>query len=351
VDQTVSTGEVVSGRRVLVTGAAGSIGLALCAQLLDYGPARLAGVDISDTGLSNLRRELEKHTQAAACSFHVADVTDQESNARLFSEIRPEIVFHAAAHKHIPMMESNVCRAVKNNVFGLLAVARAAEVCGASSLIMVSSDKAVNPISVIGVTKRIGEIYLAAKPFAGMRCISVRFGNVLGSSGSVLLIWTRQLRDGEPLTITHPEAERYFMRTSEATGLLLQAAAVGQHGDILVFEMGEPVPILRLARSLIQQAGKTEGQVAIRYIGLREGEKLKEQLFYQGEEGDATSSPTIKRARLVRHDWERLSQQLSDLERSMALDGGAEIKAKMKAIVPQYSYTDRVQTAACISTE
>ena len=330
--------EVVSRGRVLVTGAAGSIGSALCAQLLQHEPTSLACLDISDTGLCDLRQRLEGHSQSTDCSFHVADITDHEFVSRLFLESRPEIVFHTAAHKHIPIMESNVHRAVENNVFGLISVVKAAEESGASSLIMVSSDKAVNPISVVGVTKRIGEMFLASRPFAGMRCVSVRLGNVLGSSGSVVPIWTRQLRNGEPLTITHPEAERYFMQTGDAIELLLQAAAVGRHGDILVFDMGEPIPILRLAKSLIEQSGKSEAQVPIRYVGLREGEKLKEELYYAHEEPQATPCPAIMRTGLARQLSETLSQQLDDLRHSVAQGTESEIKSRLKDIVPEYCY-------------
>jgi FlaA1/EpsC-like NDP-sugar epimerase len=330
--------DAVDGRSVLVTGAAGSIGSALCSQLLRYCPSHLSCVDSSETGLFYLKRDLEKLAQASSCSFHLADVGDQESNHFLFKEFPPDIIFHAAAHKHIPLLESNVRQAVKNNVFGLLEVIRAAEASGASSLIMVSSDKAVNPISVVGATKRLGEIILATKPAARLRCVSARLGNVLGSSGSVIPIWTQQLRDGDPLTITHPDAERYFMQIGQATDLLLRAAALGQHGDILVFDMGEPIPILRLAKSLIAQSGKSEAQVSIRYVGLRDGEKVKERIFYDNEEPEATASPAIMRTRLACQLSGALSRQLDDLRNSIAQDPEADIKARLKDLVPEYCY-------------
>jgi FlaA1/EpsC-like NDP-sugar epimerase len=269
--------KTIAGRRVLVTGAAGSIGSALCSRLLDFRPASLVCLDISEINLFSLRQCLQTHPQAKACSFQVADINNDESIPHLFLEHQPQSIFHVAAHKHVPLMETKICQAVKNNVFGLLTVLNSAWKYGASSLTLVSSDKAVNPVSVVGVTKRIGELILATQPMGRTRCISVRFGNILGSSGSVVPIWVEQLRRGEPLTVTHPQAERYLMHINDAVELLLQSTSVGQHGDVLVFEPGEPILILDLALRFIRLSCRSSEKIRIEFVGLRRGEKLKEQ--------------------------------------------------------------------------
>jgi FlaA1/EpsC-like NDP-sugar epimerase len=252
-------------------------------------------------------------------------------------EFRPEIVFHAAAYKHVPMMESNVQEAVKNNVLGLIGLLELAAEAGCKSFVLISSDKAVNPTSVMGATKRICELILSAKPPNGMRCVSVRFGNVLGSSGSVVPVLKQQLRNHQPLTITHPDIKRFFMITPEAVALVLQAFAIGEHGDILVLDMGEPVKILDLARSLIRLSGKSEHDVEIQFTGLREGEKLNEELFYEHEKVTPTSCGRIKRTSGSLRDWTGLCRQLEALRASMNVDGAAPVRAKIKEIVPEYS--------------
>jgi len=212
-----------------------------------------------------------------------------------------------------------------------------AEKNGCQNFVLISSDKAVNPTNVMGATKRVGELILACQKANLMRCVSVRFGNVLGSSGSVVPVLQRQLRKGEPLTITHPEIRRFFMTTREAVSLVLEAYAIGEHGDILVLDMGESVSILELARTLIRLSGKNEEQVGIRFTGLREGEKLYEELFSLAEEVSATSRPKIKRVRSRRMEWPLLVQHLSELRASLTVDGAAPIRAKLQEIVPEYS--------------
>jgi len=285
----------IAGRTVIVTGAAGSIGSELCRQILDYSPARLICLDQSETGLFYLQLDLDRHRNGTEVAFCVADVTDCERVRSLLSEFRPEIIFHAAAYKHVPMMESNVQEAVKNNVLGLLGLLGLADESGCKSFVLISSDKAVNPTNIMGATKRICELILASRPPNGMRCVSVRFGNVLGSNGSVIPVLTQQLHNHEPLTVTHPEIERFFMTTREAVALVLQAFTIGSHGDILVLDMGEAVRILDLARTLIRLSGKSENNVEIQFTGLREGEKLREELFYEHENVIATSCDKIKR--------------------------------------------------------
>src|SRR6266436_3087458 len=328
----------IASRTVVVTGAAGSIGSELCRQILDYSPARLICLDQSETGLYFLRLGLMDHKNGAQVSFRVADVCDAERVRSLLFEFRPEIIFHAAAYKHVPMMESNVHEAVKNNVLGLIGLLDLAAEADCKSFVLISSDKAVNPTNVMGATKRICELIISSKPLNGMRCVSVRFGNVLGSSGSVIPVLKQQLCSHRTLTITHPDIRRFFMITPEAVALVLQAFAIGNHGDILVLEMGESVRILDLARSLIRLSGKSEHDVEIQFTGLREGEKLKEELFYGHEKVVPTSCEKIKRTNGALRNWTELSRQLDELRASMSIDGAAPIRAKIKEIVPEYCF-------------
>jgi FlaA1/EpsC-like NDP-sugar epimerase len=212
-----------------------------------------------------------------------------------------------------------------------------ADESGCQSFVLISSDKAVNPTNVMGATKRICELILSSRPPNGMRCVSVRFGNVLGSSGSVVPVLTQQLHNHEPLTITHPEIKRFFMTTREAVALVLQAFTIGNHGDILVLDMGEPVRIVDLARTLIRLSGKSEDDVEIRFTGLRDGEKLKEELFYEHEDVIPTSCQKIKRTSGPLKEWSALCRQLDELRASMGVDGVAP-RAKIKEIVPGYSF-------------
>jgi FlaA1/EpsC-like NDP-sugar epimerase len=270
--------------------------------------------------------------------FCVADVGDSEQIRKIFAGYAPEAVFHAAAYKHVPVMERNVQEAVKNNVFALLNLLEIAEENDCASFVEISSDKAVNPTSIMGATKRIGELIIACRPTNGMRCVSVRFGNVLGSNGSVVPLFQEQLRRSEPLTITHPEIKRFFMTGCEAVSLVLQAFAIGKRGDTLVLDMGEPVRILDLARTLIRLSGRSEREVGIRFTGLREGEKLKEELFYATEEIHPTSFEKIKRIRSPLVGWSQLQRHLNELRSSMGIDGAEPVRKKIKEIVPEYSY-------------
>ena len=328
----------IAGRTVVVTGAAGSIGSELCRQILDYCPARLICLDQSETGLYFLRLGLLDHKNGVRAAFCVGDVCDAERVRNLLVEFSPEIIFHAAAYKHVPMMESNVHEAVKNNVLGFIGLLNLADEAGCKSFVLISSDKAVNPTNVMGATKRICELIISSRPSNGMRCVSVRFGNVLGSSGSVVPVLKQQLRNRQPLTITHPDIKRFFMITPEAVALVLEAFAIGAHGDILVLDMGEPVRILDLARSLIRFSGKFEHDVEIQFVGLRDGEKLNEELFYEHEQVTPTSCERIKRTSVPLRDWNNLKGQLDELRASLSIDGAAPIRAKIKEIVPEYTF-------------
>ncbi len=333
-----SVREQIEERVVLVTGAAGSIGSELCRQILEYGPAALVCLDQSETGIFYLEQELSKIRAASQTAFCIADVADNERMRKLFAEYGPQVVFHAAAYKHVPVMERNVQEAAKNNVFALLSLLEIAERNDCESFVVISSDKAVNPTSIMGATKRIGELIIASRPAKGMRCVCVRFGNVLGSNGSVVPLFQEQLRRGQPLTITHPEIKRFFMTGHEAVSLVLQAFAIGKHGDTLVLDMGKPVRILDLARTLIRLSGRSEREVGITFTGLREGEKLIEELFYETEEIHPTPFEKIKRTRSPLDSWSKLQRRLAELKASMTVDGPEPVRRKMREIVPEYSY-------------
>lgn len=338
----------ISGRTVLVTGAAGSIGSELCRQILDYNPGKLICLDQNETGLFFQRLSLLEQKAAAQIEFCVADVTDNERTGKILSDHKPDILFHAAAYKHVPMMESNVQEAIKNNVLALVSLLAMASEAGCKNFVLISSDKAVNPTNVMGATKRICELIISSRPPNGMRCVSVRFGNVLGSNGSVIPILTQQLRNHQPLTITHPEIKRFFMTTSEAVALVLQGFAIGDHGDILVLDMGQSVRIVDLARSLIRLSGKSEHDVEIKFTGLREGEKLQEELFYAHETVSTTSCDKIKRTSGSAWEWTTLCRNLEELRASMSVDGPAPVRSKLKEIVPEYVTPDSAETVGQI---
>jgi FlaA1/EpsC-like NDP-sugar epimerase len=325
-------------RSVLVTGAAGSIGSELCRQILEHEPRVMLCVDQSETGMFYLERELSLRSGQTLVRCHVADCGDRKQMTRLLQVSRPDTVFHAAAYKHVPLMEENVSAALQNNIFGLVSLLEMASEFQCHGFVLVSSDKAVNPCNVMGATKRIGELIIAHRPTNGMRCLSVRFGNVLGSNGSVIPLLQHQLRNNEALTITHPEIKRFFMTIREAVSLVLQASAIGEKGDTFVLDMGQPLLVLDLARTLIKLSGRNEDQVPIQFTGLRQGEKLIEELFYEIEEVDETSFPKIKRARGPVQDWESLSRRLEELEAALFADDPDDIRARIKEIVPEYSY-------------
>jgi FlaA1/EpsC-like NDP-sugar epimerase len=248
-----------------------------------------------------------------------------------------EIIFHAAAYKHVPLMERNVREAVSNNIFGLLALLDVARECGCRSFVAISSDKAVNPTSVMGCTKRIGELILAARPHGEMRCISVRFGNVLGSQGSVVPLFEEQIRKNGKVTVTHPDVTRFFMTISEAVSLVLQGFALGRHGELLVLEMGEPMRIVDMVRMLTRLLGKKDSDVEITYTGLRPGEKLYEELFYDSEVPLPTECGKVMRARGKLVSWDALRGSLDELRALISSSpDDATLRLKLSQIVPEY---------------
>jgi FlaA1/EpsC-like NDP-sugar epimerase len=345
-----SVREQLHGKVVLVTGAAGSIGSELCRQILEYGPAKLVCVDHNETGIFYLERELSVRKYGANVQYFVADIRNVERMSKIMWECGVRAVFHAAAYKHVPVMESNVSEAVGNNVFGLVQLLEIAEDAECETFVLISSDKAVNPTSVMGCTKRVGELIMAAWPSSRMRCVSVRFGNVLGSSGSVIPVFKEQIQNGMPLTITHPEIERFFMTISEAVALVLQGSVIGEHRDILVLDMGQPVRIMDLANTLVRLSGKTANQVEFKFTGLRPGEKLYEELFYEDEREASTSCEKIKKTKGCVLPWDMLKRHLDELQSTLFVDGARPIRKKMCEIVPEYIQDDGTKSLASVQT-
>jgi FlaA1/EpsC-like NDP-sugar epimerase len=332
----------ISGRVVLVTGAAGSIGSELCRQLPGCGPARLICIDQAETPLFQLKQSIA----STSTIFRVADITRGEQMQAIFEEFGVQAVFHAAAYKHIALMEENAQEAVRNNVFGLLSVLDAAEEAGCEDFLFISSDKAVHPRSVMGCTKRIGELMVSSRSQSAMRCLSVRFGNVLGSQGSVVPLFAERIAQGRPLPVTHPEAERYFMTIQSAVCLLLNAFAVGKQGDILLLRMDAPVRILQLAQLMLQMAGVENPDERIEIVGLRPGEKLREELLYRHETAEAVHPLTTDRLLRIRGDlpaWNDLERKLEVLRPVCAQGDRAKVVAALKQIVPEYGETTERQ--------
>ena len=334
--------EQIRDRVVMVTGAAGSIGSELCRQIKTYQPKLLVCLDQDETGIFHLQHQLAQGGSGEQKVFCVADCCNQERMRKIFLTYGVEIVFHAAAYKHVPVMESNVDEAVSNNVFGLLTLLNVAQSSNCSTFVMISSDKAVNPTSVMGCTKRIGELILAAWPGERLRCVSVRFGNVLGSNGSVIPLFQEQIRQNQPITITDPEITRFFMTISEAVSLVLQASVIGRKGDILVLDMGEPVRIVELAKTLVRLSGKSSPE--FKFIGLRPGEKLFEELFYPDERVLPSACEKIACTESVRFAWPALKRRLDELSVATWLGKRDSILAQLKQTVPQFTYPGCDQT-------
>jgi len=298
-----SISDYITDRTALVTGAAGSIGTELCLQLLRFGATRLVALDFNETGLFYLESDLSQRFPDRDVRVVVADVRDARQIERILEAEKPFAVYHAAAYKHVPMMEAFPCEAVRTNVEGTRNVLHAACRSGADAFVLISTDKAVNPTSVMGTTKRIAELVVRDQESAQTRCMTVRFGNVLGSRGSVLKTFQDQVEARQPITVTHPEMERFFMVTSEAVQLVLQASVIGDSGQVLVLDMGEPVRIADLAEDVIRFYGlEPHADVPIVFSGIRPGEKLYEELLTEEEGSKATSHERLFVAHLVSTD-------------------------------------------------
>ncbi|PHX80071.1 MAG: capsule biosynthesis protein CapD [Opitutia bacterium] len=330
---------MVKGRTVLVTGAGGSIGSELCRQIAARSPARLIMVDQCEVLLYQTEQELIAAGAGALITPIVGDVTDADRMRDVFTRFKPRLVLHAAAHKHVPMMESQPAEALKNNVLGTAVVARLAAEHGAEKLVLISSDKAVNPTNVMGATKRLAEqLVRKMQVEAGGKTsfLAVRFGNVLGSSGSVIPLFRRQISEGGPVTVTHPDVKRYFMTIPEAVGLVLQSATLGQGGDILVLEMGQPLKIIDVARQLIELSGlRPDIDIEIRIVGLRPGEKLVEELNHEGEQYHKTRHPRVFRF-VDDKGWKDSSETLISHVQALLLLERQPCKQGMRDLVPEY---------------
>jgi FlaA1/EpsC-like NDP-sugar epimerase len=305
----------LTGKNVLVTGGGGSIGSELCRQVARLAPKRLVVIERSEHALFELKRDLDREFPAVNVQALLGDVCDAAFVDRELQRHQPQVIFHAAAYKHLPLLEYQVREAVRNNVLGTETMATVADAYGIEKFVMISTDKAVNPSSIMGTTKRIAELVCVQKSLVSKtRFITVRFGNVLGSAGSVVPLFEEQIRRGGPVTVTHPEMARFFMTITEACELILQAEAMGSSGDILVLDMGPPVKIAFLADQMIRLAGKIPGEdIAIEYIGARSGEKLQEELFYKDESLEETRHSKILRARQAAIDWQAFNDCLSEM--------------------------------------
>jgi FlaA1/EpsC-like NDP-sugar epimerase len=327
----------LTGQTVLVSGGGGSIGSELCRQIARLRPAALVLFENNEFNLFEIERELRGKFPDLTLHAYLGDVRDRASVVRAFERFQPQVVFHAAAYKHVPMLESQAREAVRNNVLGTRLMAQTADRFGCNAFVMISTDKAVNPANVMGATKRVAEIY--CQSFAQRsrtRFITVRFGNVLGSAGSVIPIFQQQIKAGGPVTVTHKDMTRYFMTIPEATQLIMQSAVMGQGGEIFVLDMGEPVRISYLAEQMIRLSGKIPGQeIEIVYTGLRPGEKLYEELFYTQEEYKPTGHDKILLARSVEVDWATLTANVRAIEEAVEQYDEGEVYRLLEQIVPE----------------
>jgi FlaA1/EpsC-like NDP-sugar epimerase len=334
-----SIASYLTGETVLVTGAGGSIGSELCRQIAALGAERIVLVDHAENSLFEIERELVHDRRFTAVVAALADVKNKAKMRRLFERHAPSVVFHAAAYKHVPLMEANPLESVRNNITSTKVISEVAAEYGAKRFVLVSTDKAVNPKNVLGRTKALCEWIVEAAAARevngnGTRYISVRFGNVLGSSGSVIPLFRRQIARGGPVTVTHPEMERYFMTIPEAVQLIIQAGAIGESGDVFVLDMGTPVRIVDLAHNMIRLSGKEpERDIAIEFIGARAGEKLHEELWSKGEEVVPTSHAKILRAACRPVDPAWLDEELSELERLVDAGETVEVVARLAEMI------------------
>lgn len=339
--ETENIRQLLRDRPVMVTGAGGSIGSELSRQVAAFNPKRLLLVDQSEVQLFQIEQELIEQGYGGIILPLIIDILDQPRLEEVFGRFRPAVIFHAAAHKHVPMMESQPSEAIKNNVFGTALLAETALEHDAERFVLISTDKAINPTSVMGATKRLAEIYvqsLYAQHPGRTRFMAVRFGNVLGSSGSVIPIFQKQIAGGGPVRVTHPDVTRYFMTIPEASGLVLQSAALGAGGEIFVLDMGEPIKIVDLARQLIELSGlRPEEDILIEFSGLRPGEKLFEELSHTGEQFKPTTHPKISRFVCEPQPFDEISRFLAEFtpERLHQYERN-QLKLMLQKAVPEY---------------
>lgn len=337
--------EDLKGKVILVTGAAGSIGSELCRQISHYHPRLLVMLDIAESALYDVEQEFKEHHPSCKIKVVLGDVRNKKKMKEVFKECKPEVVFHAAAYKHVPMMENYPEEAVHANVIGTKILADLAVLSQVDKFVFVSTDKAVNPTNVMGASKRAAEMYVQAlneyldtnhKKFH-TKFITTRFGNVLGSNGSVIPLFKKQIMNGGPLTVTHPEITRYFMTIPEACQLVLEAGIMGNGGEIYVFDMGEPVKILDLAKKMIQLSGKkVDKEIKIQFTGLREGEKLYEELLNDFETVKITHHPKIKIAQVQPSSYHKIDGQIDLFQDLIGKNNETDLVRHLKALVPEY---------------
>ena len=339
-DDTAVSG-YLKGKRVLVTGGGGSIGSELCHQIGRHNPDLLIVLDSCEYNLYRIDQALSMHGKPPVFNSMLGDVRDEHTIESLFARVKPHVVFHAAAYKHVPMVEDNVIEGVRNNVLGTRTVADAALRHGAEKFVLISTDKTVNPTNVMGTTKRVAEIYCQALGYSdGTQFVTTRFGNVLASAGSVVPLFERQIAAGGPVTVTHPEITRYFMTIPEAASLILQAGAIGKGGEIFVLDMGEPVLIRELAEKMIVLSGLRPGRnIQIVYTGLRPGEKMHEELFYEKEELHGTTHPKLLLASSIPAELAAVRRGLDTLSKAVEKSDVDGVRVLLKSLVPEFNPT------------
>lgn len=335
---TEKVSRIYGNKVILVTGAAGSIGSELVIQLMAFHPQKLILVDQAETPMHDIDLRLSAMNTDTVVKLKIADVTDRLKMEQIFAEHRPQIVFHAAAYKHVPLMEKNPAEAVKVNTLGTKILADLAHRNNAERFVFISTDKAVNPTNVMGATKRMGEMYVQSfNAVSDTKFITTRFGNVLGSNGSVVPRFRAQIEEGGPVTVTHPEITRFFMTIPEACSLVLEAGCMGEGGEIFIFDMGTPVQIRNMAEKMIKLAGFIpHKEIAIEYTGLRPGEKLYEELLNDGENSLPTYHPKILITRVIEYDKLDIDKKFAEMAKTVEGNDNFEIVKKLKDTVPEY---------------
>ena len=333
----------VKDKTVMVTGGVGSIGSEICRQVLDFGCRKLVIFDFNENGLYHINNELIDKYDPDRYVLRLGSIRDTDRLDEVMDEFHPDVVFHAAAHKHVPMSELNPREAIKNNVFGTYKTAMSAIRHRVEKFILISTDKAVNPTSIMGATKRVAELIVQMLDArSDTSFAAVRFGNVLGSAGSVVPFFQKQIHEGGPVTVTHPDMRRYFMTIPEAVQLVLEAGAMASGGEIFVLDMGEPVRICDLARDLIRLSGyEPDTDIAIEFTGLRPGEKLFEEIHLDAEDCDATANDKIVVLKPVESNEKKLTSDLNELQRLVEEEDDASLFRQVKAIVPTFSHDER----------
>jgi len=338
--------ELIKGKSVIVTGGGGSIGSELCRQIIKYNPSQLIIFDIYENNLYDIQTELKFHYPKAQIKAIVGSVRDKERLRAVFSEYNPQLVFHAAAHKHVPLMENSPLEAIKNNIFGTYNVANCADEFGSDRFVLISTDKAVNPTNIMGASKRVCEMIIQAKDkVSKTEYVAVRFGNVLGSNGSVIPLFKKQIAEGGPVTVTHKDITRFFMTIPEAVGLVLQSITYAEGGEIFVLDMGNPVKIYDLAVSLIKLSGfEPDVDIPIKFTGLRQGEKLYEELLMEEEGLTSTKHNKIFVSQPMNIEINELEEKLEHLAELSDSDNyiNEKVKDVMKQVVTTYKEPEEV---------